>query len=74
MFGITGNIPDVLWDGYYDPAKLEDGVMPAALRICLDNGDAQMLDVDFPNGNDNPHIVEDTACTLERLPEITLPF
>ncbi|MEE2566766.1 parallel beta-helix domain-containing protein [Hyphobacterium marinum] len=73
MFGITGNIPDVLWDGYVDPAKMEDGALPADLRICIDNGDAQMLNVDFPNGNDNPHIVEDTACTLDRLPAISLP-
>lgn len=73
MFGITGNIPDVLWDGYVNLDNLEDGQMPADRRICIDNGDAQMLNVDFPNGNDNPHIVEDTACTLDRLPQIVLP-
>lgn len=74
MFGVTGNIPDVLWDGYVDADKMVDGALPDNLRICIDNGDAQMLDVDFPNGNENPRLVEDTACTLERLPEITLPF
>lgn len=74
MFGITGNIPDVLWDGYVDPDKLVDGTLPADRRICIDNGEAQMLNVDFPNGNANPHIVEDASCTLDRLPEISLPF
>lgn len=74
MFGLTGNIPDVLWDGYVNEALLVDGAMPAEYRICIDNGDAQMLDVDNPNDNADPHIVENTACQHERLPEIVLPF
>jgi parallel beta-helix repeat protein len=74
MFGLTGNIPDVLWDGYVNPDLAGDGRLPAAYRICLDNGDAQMINVDGPNGYSDPHIVEDTACTHERLPEVVLPF
>jgi parallel beta-helix repeat protein len=74
MFGLTGNIPDVLWDGYVNAELLADGEMPAQYRICLDNGDAQLLNVDGPNGYSDPHIVEDTACLHERLPEIVLPF
>ncbi|WP_421790155.1 parallel beta-helix domain-containing protein [Hyphobacterium sp.] len=74
MFGLTGNIPDVLWDGYVNSDLLVDGMMPADYRICIDNGDAQMLNVDNPNDNADPHIVEDTSCTHERLPEVVLPF
>ena len=74
MFGLTGNIPDVLWDGFANPDLLTAGEMPDQYRICLDNGDAQMLNADGPNGYADPHIVEDTACLHERLPEIVLPF
>lgn len=74
MFGLTGNIPDVLWDGFANPDLLAGGEMPDQYRICLDNGDAQMLNADGPNGYSDPHLVEDTACLHERLPEIVLPF
>jgi len=74
MFGLTGNIPDVLWDGFANADLMVDGEMPTQYRICLDNGDAQMLNVDGPNGYSDPHIVEDTACAHERLAEIVLPF
>lgn len=74
MFGLNGSIPDVLWDGYYDEAKLVEGAMPDDLRICVNNGDAQMLDADGPNGYSNPAIAENANCSLAPLPEITLPF
>lgn len=74
MFGLAGNIPDVLWDGYQNAGLLVDGVMPMEYRICLDNGDAQMLNVDGPNGYADPAMVTETACQHERLPEIVLPF
>jgi len=74
MFGLNGNIPDVLWDGFQNPELLVDGEMPDIYRICLNNGDAQMLNVDGPNDYSDPAMVEDTACLHERLPEITLPF
>ena len=74
MFGLTGNIPDILWDGFVNPNLMVDGEMPDRYRICVDNGDAQLLNADGPNDYSEPHIVEDTACIHERLPEITLPF
>ncbi|WP_373696450.1 parallel beta-helix domain-containing protein [Hyphobacterium lacteum] len=74
MFGLTGNIPDVLWDGFQNADLLVEGDMPEQYRICVDNGDAQMLNVDGPNGYADPAMVEDTACQHERLPEIVLPF
>jgi parallel beta-helix repeat protein len=74
MFGLTGNIPDVLWDGFVNAELMVDGEMPTQYRICVDNGDAQLLNVDGPNGYSDPQIVEDAACLHERLPEIVLPF
>ena len=74
MFGLTGNIPNILWDGFVNPNLMVDGEMPDRYRICVDNGDAQLLNADGPNDYSEPHIVEDTACIHERLPEITLPF
>ncbi|MCI5045876.1 MAG: right-handed parallel beta-helix repeat-containing protein [Aquisalinus sp.] len=73
MFGLNGSFPDVLWDGYVNTEKFPDGVLTGDDRICIDNGDAEVLNVDMPNGNDNP--VVDTAphqCTLERLPAVNL--
>jgi parallel beta-helix repeat protein len=74
MFGLTGSIPDVLWDGFENADLHEDGAMPAQFRICLDNGDAQMLNVDGPNGYSNPHIVENATCSHERRTDVVLPF
>lgn len=74
MFGLTGSIPDILWDGFVNPEILVDGAVPAKLRICIDNGDAALLNVDGPNENTNPTI-DMTAhkCTLERLSPVSLP-
>ncbi|WP_372340471.1 parallel beta-helix domain-containing protein [Parvularcula sp. IMCC14364] len=73
MFGLNGSFPDVLWDGYVNMDKYPDGVLAGEDRICIDNGDVEVLNVDMPNGNDNPTV--DTAqhnCTLERLPAVSL--
>ncbi|MCJ8170219.1 parallel beta-helix domain-containing protein [Atopomonas sediminilitoris] len=74
-FGLNGRLPDVLWDGIVDPAKLENGQLPAALRLCLDNGAAGLVNVDAGNGF--KQISTDTSahqCTLTPLPAIALPF
>lgn len=72
--GPLGSLPDILWDGYIDQAKMVDGVMPDALRICIQNGDAKVLNIDGPNGNASPHIVDDGVhdCTIDKLPAIQL--
>jgi parallel beta-helix repeat protein len=73
LFGEDGSFPDVLWDGYVDPAKMVDGKLPDALRICVDNGDAEMLNADAPNKYAAPSLVTDAhRCTLEKLPAIEL--
>jgi len=72
-FGPMGSIPDVLWDGFVDPAKQVDGETPSALRVCVDNGAAEVVNVDAPNKFNNPEIVTDAVkCALDKLPAITL--
>ena len=73
LFGVDGSFPDILWDGYVDQAKMVDGKLPDALRICVDNGDAEILNADAPNGYAAPALVTDEhRCTLEKLPAIEL--
>ncbi|MEQ8934928.1 MAG: parallel beta-helix domain-containing protein [Amphiplicatus sp.] len=73
MFGPMGAIPDVLWDGYADPAKMDNGALPASLRLCVQNDGAEVLNVDGPNGNKNPRLVtEEHDCALEKLPAVVL--
>ena len=74
MFGLTGELPEVLWDGFVNQALYEQGVLPGRYRICLDNGDAKLLNVDGPNEYSAPHIVDDAACEHERLVPVSLPF
>ena len=71
--GPLGRLPDVLWDGFIDEAKMENGALPAHLRLCIQNGDVKVLNADGPNDNKNPRIEEDGFdCVLEKLPAITL--
>jgi parallel beta-helix repeat protein len=74
MFGINGHFPDVLWDGYRDSSNLVNGQPPDAERICVQNGDAEVLNADGPNKYKNPK-VEKTSfqCELPRLAAVELP-
>lgn len=68
LVGPLGTLPDILWDGYINEA-LEDGD-PV---ICVQNGDAKVVNVDGPNGNKNARIADgEHDCTLEKLPPVTL--
>jgi parallel beta-helix repeat protein len=74
LFGINGRFPDVLWDGYLDSKTLVNGMPPAEERICVQNGDAQVLNADGPNKYKNPKV--DSAsfhCDLPKLAAIELP-
>ncbi|MEL7486932.1 MAG: parallel beta-helix domain-containing protein [Pseudomonadota bacterium] len=73
-FGPLGALPDILWDGYVNPEKLVDGALPAPLRLCVQNGDAKVLNADAPNGFKDPAVAEASAhdCVHEKLPEIAL--
>ncbi|GAA5524175.1 hypothetical protein Maes01_00729 [Microbulbifer aestuariivivens] len=74
-FGLSGSLPDILWDGVVNADKLVDGELPQALRLCIDNGDAGIINVDA--SNDFKNISTDIAghrCQLEKLPQIVLDF
>ncbi|AMX01699.1 parallel beta-helix domain-containing protein [Microbulbifer thermotolerans] len=74
-FGLSGSLPDILWDGVMDDAKMVDGELPDDLKLCVDNGDAGIINVDAANGFKNistdisPH-----RCSLKKLPQIVLEF
>ncbi|MGB2388839.1 MAG: parallel beta-helix domain-containing protein, partial [Henriciella sp.] len=73
LFGADGRLPDIIWDGFYDAEKMVDGVMPDTLRICIDNGDAGILNANGPSGFTQPSTdMTPFQCSLERLPAISL--
>ncbi|WP_445360485.1 parallel beta-helix domain-containing protein [Microbulbifer sp. EKSA005] len=75
MFGISGTLPDILWDGVVDQSKLVDGQIPEALKLCIDNEPAGILNIDF--GNEYKNISTDIAphqCHLEKLAKVVLDF
>jgi len=48
LFG--GQSPDIVFDGFYDPALLTGGQVPEDKRICIqNNGDATFANIDAPN-------------------------
>jgi len=54
VFGIGGSFPDILWDGYVNADKADDdGNLLPEYAICVDNGDAEVLNVDLPNDSAN---------------------
>jgi parallel beta-helix repeat protein len=68
MFGINGRLPDILWDGYVNP-----NLTSPTPALCVDNGEAVVLNIDGQNGNRNPTVdMASHRCTLERLAPITL--
>ena len=74
MFGITGSFPDVLWDGFTNPDKVDgDGKLRQAFAICVDNDGAQVLNADLGNGSENI-VVGDAqhSCQHEKLPPVML--
>lgn len=66
LFGPTGRLPGVLWDGYYDEAKLVDGRLPEDLRLCVT--DAEVLNADAPNGFSNPRLEDPETYTCQHDP------
>jgi parallel beta-helix repeat protein len=74
MFGLTGSLPDVLWDGFYNADKVDaDGNLLPEYAICVDNGDATVLNADLPNGSAD--IVVGAAqhdCGHDKLPAVKL--
>lgn len=72
-FGLSGSLPDILWDGVVDAEKMVDGQLRDELKLCIDNGDAGIINVDA--ANDFKNISTDMAahkCSLKKLPQIVL--
>ena len=74
MFGLSGHFPDILWDGYYNADKADaDGNLLPEYAICVDNGDARVLNADLPNGSDNITVGgKQHDCRHDALPAVEL--
>ncbi len=74
MFGLGGALPDILWDGYANPAKTDQsGSLAPPYAICVDNGDALLLNADL--GNNSANVTTDMsqhACRHAPLPAVSL--
>ena len=69
LFGADGRFPDIIWDGVVHPERTG-----GEYAICVNNSDAQVLNIDGANGSANARI--DTAphqCEHNKLPAVTLP-
>lgn len=65
-FGLTGNFPHVLWDGY---ARGDEDQ-----QICIEQTDAEVFNADLANESRNMRVeTEPHRCTLPRLAAISLP-
>jgi parallel beta-helix repeat protein len=68
VYGPEGHLPDIIWDGIVNPEKTAQSAL-----ICVQNGDAQLLNIDA--GNDFAGAGVDMAthaCEIEKLSAITL--
>ena len=72
MFGLKGHLPDIMWDGYVNKALLnEAGQLPADKRICVQNGDAKVINADGPGHYAHPSMDQSPyACTLPSWPAV----
>lgn len=70
MFGVTGSFPDILWDGFVDQSKYVDGKPAPDHRICVQNGDAKILNADGPNEFSSPELSDMSLHSCE-LPKLT---
>ena len=73
LFGLTGNFPDVIFDGYIDPKLAVNGVLPPQAAICVNNPPAEVLNADGPHDFKGAKI--DTAafkCDLPKMPPVIL--
>ena len=75
QYGLTGNLPDVLWDGYVNVDLLVDGQLPSDKKICVQNGNVKVLNVDM--ANDYANVTDESSqfdCELPKLAVVTLPL
>ena len=72
-YGLTGRLPDIIWDGFVNDAVLVDGELPADKKICVKNGESKVLNADMPN--DYANITDDSRqfdCELPKLAAVNL--
>jgi len=73
VFPDGGALPDIVWDGVVDEAKLVDGAQRAEDRLCVQEADAEVLNADAANAFAAPTIgVDEYDCTLEPLPPVEI--
>ncbi len=74
MFGLTGSLPDVLWDGFVNAEKVDaDGNLLPEYAICVDNDGAEVLNADLPNdSNDIVVGASQHNCQHDKLPAVVL--
>ncbi|WAC61858.1 right-handed parallel beta-helix repeat-containing protein [Pseudoxanthomonas sp. SL93] len=71
MYGLRGNFPDVLWDGYYNKDRVVGG-KPTGPQICLRDVNG-VINADGPGGYKNPgKDMKPYDCALPRLPAVDL--
>jgi len=74
MFGLNGHFPDVIWDGYFDAKTSPNGKLGEGDRICVQNGEAAVLNIDGPNKYKNPRLDANAyRCELPKLEPISIP-
>jgi parallel beta-helix repeat protein len=73
VYGADGHFPDILWDGYVNPADIVDGKIAPSRAICIDNGDSGVLDADGPDSYKSPSTDKAAYdCSLPKLPPVRL--
>jgi parallel beta-helix repeat protein len=74
VFGEEGVFPNVIWDGFINAKLAVDGVLPAALQICIYNeASSAVFNIDAPNQFANPRVDEQQhQCQHAPLPAIEL--
>lgn len=69
LFGADGSFPDIIWDGIVHPERLS-----MEYAICVQNGDAQVLNIDGANNSANARIeTEAHQCEHDKLSPVSLP-
>ncbi|HEX7813491.1 parallel beta-helix domain-containing protein [Dyella sp.] len=72
VYGMGGQFPDVLWDGYVDSTHLVNGLPPDGDRICIQGANG-VLNADGPHDYKNPSTdTKAYQCTLPKLPAVAL--
>ncbi len=64
-------LPDIILDGDQNPDRLVDGVLPDALRTCVQESEATYMNL---HGLTSATFdIGESSCTLDRLPEVIIP-